>query len=350
MDKITLKGITKAYGKNPPVIEGLNLSIEEGSFTVLLGPSGCGKSTVLRMIAGLEKTTAGDVLIDGVSVRDVEPGDRNIAMVFQNYALYPTMSVRENIEFGLKNMKIPKEERNARIQEVAEMVGLTEYLNRKPANLSGGQRQRVALARAIVKKPAVFLMDEPLSNLDAKLRTQIRTDLIELHQRLKTTFVYVTHDQVEAMSMGTDIVLMDNGRIQQQAAPEVLYSSPANVFTARFIGSPPINVVPAEAAHGETPDFVTKVGFRPERAHLLREGEEVGPETVVIEGEMLAREMLGDQTLHKLNTEEGIVFVKEFASEMLEYGKHRIAVQLQDIACFDTQEKLCGFGLKKERP
>ena len=210
MDKITLKGITKAYGKNPPVIENLNLDIKDGSFTVLLGPSGCGKSTVLRMIAGLEKTTEGDVLIDGVSVRDVEPGDRNIAMVFQNYALYPTMTVRDNIEFGLKNMKVPKEERKARIAEIAEMVGLTEYLDRKPANLSGGQRQRVALARAIVKKPAVFLMDEPLSNLDAKLRTQTRTDLIELHQKLKTTFVYVTHDQIEAMSMVTDIVLLDH--------------------------------------------------------------------------------------------------------------------------------------------
>ena len=348
MEKITLKGITKAYGKNPPVIEDLNLGIEEGSFTVLLGPSGCGKSTVLRMIAGLEKTTAGDVLIDGVSVRDVEPGDRNIAMVFQNYALYPTMSVRDNIEFGLKNMKVGKDERNARIAEVAEMVGLTEYLSRKPANLSGGQRQRVALARAIVKKPAVFLMDEPLSNLDAKLRTQIRTDLIELHQRLKTTFVYVTHDQVEAMSMGTDIVLMDQGRIQQQAAPADIYAKPANVFTARFIGSPPMNIVPAEAAHGQTPDFVSKVGFRPERARLLRKGEGTAADEIRIDGSMLAREMLGDQIQYKMDTDDGVVFVKEFATDMLDYGGYQIAVRLSDIACFDMQGKLAGFGLKKE--
>ena len=173
-------------------------------------------------------------------------------------------------------MKVGKDERNARINEVAEMVGLTEYLSRKPANLSGGQRQRVALARAIVKKPAVFLMDEPLSNLDAKLRTQIRTDLIELHQRLRTTFVYVTHDQVEAMSMGTDIVLMDQGKIQQHDSPAEIYAHPANVFTARFIGSPPMNVVPAEAAHGQTPDFVSKVGFRPERSHIVRPGKRWG--------------------------------------------------------------------------
>ena len=348
MEKITLKSITKAYGKNPPVIEDLNLGIEEGSFTVLLGPSGCGKSTVLRMIAGLEKTTAGDVLIDGVSVRDVEPGDRNIAMVFQNYALYPTMSVRDNIEFGLKNMKVGKDERNARINEVAEMVGLTEYLSRKPANLSGGQRQRVALARAIVKKPAVFLMDEPLSNLDANLRTQIRTDLIELHQRLRTTFVYVTHDQVEAMSMGTDIVLMDQGKIQQHDSPAEIYAHPANVFTARFIGSPPMNVVPAEAAHGQTPDFVSKVGFRPERSHIVRPGEKVGEDTVLIDGNMLAREMLGDQTQYKMETEKGTVFVKEFNDDLLDYGDHQIAVKLSDIACFGMQGRLVGFGLKKE--
>lgn len=282
MEKITLKSITKAYGKNPPVIEDLNLGIEEGSFTVLLGPSGCGKSTVLRMIAGLEKTTAGDVLIDGVSVRDVEPGDRNIAMVFQNYALYPTMSVRDNIEFGLKNMKVGKDERDARINEVAEMVGLTEYLSRKPANLSGGQRQRVALARAIVKKPAE------------------------------------------------------------------IYAHPANVFTARFIGSPPMNVVPAEAAHGQTPDFVSKVGFRPERSHILRPGEKVGEDTVLIDGNMLAREMLGDQTQYKMETENGTVFVKEFNDDLLDYGDHQIAVKLSDIACFDMQGKLVGFGLKKE--
>lgn len=347
MDKITLKDITKCYGKNPPVIENLNLSIADGSFTVLLGPSGCGKSTVLRMIAGLEETTAGDVLIDGVSVRDVEPGDRNIAMVFQNYALYPTMTVRENIEFGLKNMKVPKEERRRRIEEIAEMVGLTDYLTRKPANLSGGQRQRVALARAIVKKPAVFLMDEPLSNLDAKLRAQIRTDLIELHQRLKTTFVYVTHDQVEAMSMGTDIVLMESGKIQQQASPDQLYSKPANVFTARFIGSPPMNVLDAGAAAGTLQDKVDRIGFRPEKGRLLGDEEHPLEEDLVLSGDVVAREMLGDQTQYKLSTEFGSVSVKDFGDSLYPYGTRRIAVNFKDIACFDSAQRLMGFGLKR---
>ena len=219
MDKITLKGITKAYGKNPPVIENLNLDIKDGSFTVLLGPSGCGKSTVLRMIAGLEKTTEGDVLIDGVSVRDVEPGDRNIAMVFQNYALYPTMTVRDNIEFGLKNMKVPQRRtqgtycgnrRNGRSDRIPRPQTCKSVGRPAAACRAGtGNRQK---ARSI-------LMDEPLSNLDAKLRTQIRTDLIELHQKLKTTFVYVTHDQIEAMSMGTDIVLLDHGRFSSMILP-----------------------------------------------------------------------------------------------------------------------------------
>ena len=347
MDKITLRDIKKCYGKNPPVIENLNLSIEEGSFTVLLGPSGCGKSTVLRMIAGLEQTTEGDVLIDGVSVKDVEPGDRNIAMVFQNYALYPTMTVRENIEFGLKNMKVPKEERNKRIEEIAEMVGLTEYLTRKPANLSGGQRQRVALARAIVKKPAVFLMDEPLSNLDAKLRAQIRTDLIELHQRLKTTFVYVTHDQIEAMSMGTDIVLMESGKIQQHDSPDKLYSQPANVFTARFIGSPPMNILDSAAAKDTLDSKVDRIGFRPEKGHLLGDGEDAMPDELVIPGEVVAREMLGDQVQYKLNTEFGSISVKDFEERVYPYGERKIAVNYKDVACFDSTQRLIGFGVKR---
>ena len=205
MSSITLKNIHKAYGKDV-IIPDLNFTIEDGSFTVLVGPSGCGKSTTLRMIAGLEKPTSGEIFIDDENVVDVDPGKRGIAMVFQNYALYPTMSVRDNIEFGLKNKKVPKEERNKLIADVSEVVGLTPYLSRKPSELSGGQRQRVALARAMVKNPKVFLMDEPLSNLDAKLRQQMRVELIELHKRLGTTFIYVTHDQVEAMSMG-EIIL-----------------------------------------------------------------------------------------------------------------------------------------------
>ena len=201
MSEIILKNVCKTYENKNTVIENLNLTIQDGSFTVLVGPSGCGKSTTLRMIAGLEDISSGELLIDGQRMNEVDPGHRDIAMVFQNYALYPTMSVRGNIEFGLINAKVPKAERDRLIEEIAQMVGLSEHLNKKPSQLSGGQRQRVALARAMVKKPKVFLMDEPLSNLDAKLRNKMRSDLIELHHKLKATFVYVTHDQVEALSM-----------------------------------------------------------------------------------------------------------------------------------------------------
>ena len=212
MGAIQLKNVRKKFG-NDVVIDNLNLEIKDGSFTVLVGPSGCGKSTTLRMITGLDEPTSGDILIDGHKINDLTPGKRDIAMVFQNYALYPTMTIRENIEFGLENKKVPKEERQRRIKDICEIVGLTEYLDRKPSTLSGGQRQRVALARAMVKQPKVFLMDEPLSNLDAKLRGQMRVELISLHKKLGTTFVYVTHDQVEAMSMADDIVLMKDGKI-----------------------------------------------------------------------------------------------------------------------------------------
>ena len=212
MGSIKLEHINKTYGKDV-IIPDLNLEIEDGSFTVLVGPSGCGKSPTLRMIAGLETPSSGRIFIDDTDIGVLPPGKRDIAMVFQNYALYPTMTVRQNIEFGLENKKIPKEERRKLVEEISETVGLTPYLDRKPSKLSGGQRQRVALARAMVKKPKVFLMDEPLSNLDAKLRTQMRVELIQMHERLKTTFVYVTHDQVEAMSMGDNIILMDKGII-----------------------------------------------------------------------------------------------------------------------------------------
>ena len=257
MGAIQLKNVTKKFG-DQMVIDDLNLSIEDGSFTVLVGPSGCGKSTTLRMITGLDEPTSGDIYIDGKKINDLTPGKRDIAMVFQNYALYPTMTVRENIEFGLENKKVPKEERKKRVQEICEVVGLTQYLDRKPATLSGGQRQRVALARAMVKQPKVFLMDEPLSNLDAKLRGQMRVELIGLHKKLGTTFVYVTHDQVEAMSMADDIVLMKDGYIVQQSSPRELYNNPNCVYAAQFIGTPQMNIVKDILPEG------MQVGFRPE--------------------------------------------------------------------------------------
>ena len=244
--KIVLENIEKSYGKEAPVIEGLNLEIGEGSFTVLLGPSGCGKSTTLRMIAGLEEETGGTLYIDGKDMKEVKPGDRDIAMVFQNYALYPTMTVRENIEFGLKNAGVAKKEREERICEVSRSVGLEEYLNRKPSALSGGQRQRVALGRAIVRNPKVFLMDEPLSNLDAKLRVQMRTEISKLHERLGATIIYVTHDQTEAMTLGTRIVVMKDGVVQQVDTPQNLYNAPGNLFVAGFIGSPQMNFLDAK--------------------------------------------------------------------------------------------------------
>ena len=241
MASIEFQNVTKSFGKNV-VIDHLNLTIEDGKFTVLVGPSGCGKTTLLRMIAGIGPQTSGKVIIGGKDVTQIQPGKRGVAMVFQNYAIYPTMSVRENIEFGLKNNRVPKEKRSQLVAEVSEKVGLTEYLDRQPGTLSGGQRQRIALARAMVKDPSVFLMDEPLSNLDAKLRVQMRVELIELHQKLRTTFVYVTHDQVEAMSMADTIILMNGGVIQQMASPAEIYKDPANLFTACFIGSPSMNI------------------------------------------------------------------------------------------------------------
>lgn len=262
-----MKNVTKKFG-DQMVIDDLNLSIEDGSFTVLVGPSGCGKSTTLRMITGLDEPTSGDIYIDGKKINDLTPGKRDIAMVFQNYALYPTMTVRENIEFGLENKKVPKEERKKRVQEICEVVGLTQYLDRKPATLSGGQRQRVALARAMVKQPKVFLMDEPLSNLDAKLRGQMRVELIGLHKKLGTTFVYVTHDQVEAMSMADDIVLMKDGYIVQQSSPRELYNNPNCVYAAQFIGTPQMNIVKDILPEG------MQVGFRPEKVYLKEVEEE----------------------------------------------------------------------------
>lgn len=300
MSSISLKNVKKAYGKDV-VIENLNLEIKDGSFTVLVGPSGCGKSTTLRMITGLETVTSGDIFIDGVRVNDVAPGKRDISMVFQNYALYPTMTVKDNIEFGLINKKIPKEERTRRINEVCEIVGLTEYLDRMPANLSGGQRQRVALARAMVKEPKVFMMDEPLSNLDAKLRGAMRVELINMHKRMGTTFVYVTHDQVEAMSMADDIVLMDKGKIVQQSSPNELYHNPNCIYTAQFVGSPQTNII-----DGRLPEEM-KLGFRPEKVRLYEMEPEQG---INIDALVATREMLGSEIIYSLQTEYGVIMCK----------------------------------------
>ena len=241
MSSLNLKGIYKVYPSGVVAVTDFNLDIEDKEFIVLVGPSGCGKSTTLRMIAGLEAISAGELYIDGLLVNDIAPKDRDIAMVFQNYALYPHMTVYDNMAFGLKLRKMPKAEIDARVREAARILGIEMYLSRKPSALSGGQRQRVALGRAIVREPKVFLLDEPLSNLDAKLRAQMRTEITKLHDRLATTFIYVTHDQIEAMTMGTRIVVMKDGFMQQVDEPLNLYDYPINQFVAGFIGTPQMN-------------------------------------------------------------------------------------------------------------
>jgi multiple sugar transport system ATP-binding protein len=256
MATVTLKNVYKTYpgerGQEVTAVEDFNLEITDREFVVFVGPSGCGKSTTLRMIAGLEEISKGDVLIDGSKVNDIPPKDRDIAMVFQNYALYPHMSVYDNMAFGLELRKYPKAEIKKRVLEAAGILGIEQFLNRRPKALSGGQRQRVAVGRAIVRQPKVFLFDEPLSNLDAKMRVQMRTEITKLHQRLQATMIYVTHDQIEAMTMGTRIVVMKDGVIQQVDSPLKIYNAPANLFVAGFLGSPPMNLLSGklEASNG----------------------------------------------------------------------------------------------------
>ena len=241
MATVSLKGIKKIYDNKVTAVHDFNLEIADKEFIVLVGPSGCGKSTTLRMVAGLEDISEGDLLINGKRMNDVEPKDRDIAMVFQNYALYPHMTVYENMAFALKLRKVPKDEIDKKVREAAEILDITQYLERKPKALSGGQRQRVAIGRAIVRSPQVFLMDEPLSNLDAKLRNQMRAEIIKLRQRIDTTFIYVTHDQTEAMTLGDRIVIMKDGFIQQIGTPQQVFDHPANIFVAGFIGMPQMN-------------------------------------------------------------------------------------------------------------
>ncbi|MBC8735971.1 sn-glycerol-3-phosphate ABC transporter ATP-binding protein UgpC [Paraburkholderia sp. UCT31] len=245
MGELVLRNVTKTYGEGPQVIQGIDLHIPDGQFTVFVGPSGCGKSTMLRMIAGLESVTGGDILIDGVRVNDLQPTDRGISMVFQSYALYPHMTVAENMGFSLKLSGKSKKEVRVAVGRAAEILQITHLLERKPKALSGGQRQRVAIGRAIVRKPRVFLFDEPLSNLDAALRVQMRIELAKLHRELGTTMIYVTHDQVEAMTLGQQIVVFNKGRIEQTGAPLDLYERPSNRFVGGFIGSPQMNMLTA---------------------------------------------------------------------------------------------------------
>ena len=260
MAKVTFEKVNITYpGASAPTVKDLDLDIADGEFLVLVGPSGCGKSTTLRALAGLEPTSSGRITIDGKDVTNLEPGDRDIAMVFQNYALYPHLTVEQNMGFALKLAKLPKADIKSKVHAAAETLGLTDYLKRKPKDLSGGQRQRVAMGRAIVREPKAFLMDEPLSNLDAKLRVQTRAELASLQQRLGTTTVYVTHDQVEAMTMGDRVAVLKDGELQQVAPPRELYDAPANEFVAGFIGSPAMNIFDYNGG---------RVGVRPEKMFI----------------------------------------------------------------------------------
>jgi ABC-type sugar transport system ATPase subunit len=273
---ITFEHVTKVFPGGAVALDDLTLEIPDGEFLILVGPSGCGKTTALRLIAGLERASAGLIAIDGRVVNDIPPPDRDIAMVFQNYALYPHMTVERNLAFGLRRHRVPKEETARRVAEVADMLGLHDLLRRRPGQLSGGQRQRVAMGRALVREPKAFLLDEPLSNLDAKLRIEMRAELKRLHRRIGITTIHVTHDQVEAMTLGDRIAVLSDGRLQQTGTPEDVYEHPTNVFVAGFIGSPPMNLLRGSATGGVvragslelsrpgTPDGDVTVGVRPE--------------------------------------------------------------------------------------
>lgn len=292
MAKVEFKNVSKAFDGRK-ILDGFNLEIKNCEFLVLVGPSGCGKSTTLRLLSGLDSPTAGEIWMDGRSINRVDPKDRDIAMVFQNYALYPHMTVFENLAFGLKIRKVSKPEIEKRVREVAGMLEIEGLLDRKPKALSGGQRQRVAVGRAVIRHPKVFLMDEPLSNLDAKLRVQMRGELLELQRRLKTTTLYVTHDQVEAMTMGDRIVVLHEGKIQQIGTPSEIYYSPANRFVAGFIGSPPMNFL----ERGRL-----TIGVRPEHIKILSSNE-IKTVDWGIQGRFLLLEPLGGESLVHIDIE-----------------------------------------------
>ncbi len=314
MASVELRGLSKRFG-GFVALERLDLAIADGEFLVLLGPSGCGKSTTMRLVAGLEEPTGGEILIDGRDVVDVPARDRDLAMVFQNYALYPHMTVAENIGYPLKIARVPRTERAERVRRAAEKVELGALLSRRPGELSGGQRQRVALARAIVRTPRLFLMDEPLSNLDAKLRTVMRAELRHLQKELGTTTIYVTHDQVEAMTLADRIVILNEARIQQTGTPAEIYAAPANTFVAGFIGSPPMNLIPGTVAAGRfrhaggetalpgAPDGAATLGVRPENI-TPADGE------ADARGTVYSSELLGDVTLLTVSVGTHLVVAK----------------------------------------
>jgi multiple sugar transport system ATP-binding protein len=341
MADIQLQNLSKRWGSFTG-LHPMDLHIGDGEFLVLLGPSGCGKTTTMRMIAGLEDVTDGDILIGGKRVNQLEPKDRDIAMVFQSYGLYPTMTVYENIRFPLKVRGIPEAEHHDRVMRAAQTVELTEFLDRKPAALSGGQRQRVALARAIVRKPKVFLMDEPLSNLDAKLRVSTRAQIKNLHHELKTTTIYVTHDQIEAMTLADRVVVMSRGEVQQVGTPLDIYDRPANTFVAAFIGNPAMNLMKGTLKDGvfeaqnvripglKGPDGAVTLGFRAEDASIAATGEIAAP--------IYSMELLGDASMATMQAGGALVAVKAAKDYTGKIGQN-IAAHIPATIChlFDAK-------------
>ncbi len=366
MASLSLKNICKVYPNGFEAVKDFNLEVEDQEFIIFVGPSGCGKSTTLRMIAGLEEISSGELKIDGRVVNDVEPKDRDIAMVFQNYALYPHMTVFDNMAFGLKLRKVPKDEIKKKVEEAAKILDLEKLLDRKPKALSGGQRQRVAMGRAIVRNPKVFLMDEPLSNLDAKLRVQMRSEIASLHNRLKATIIYVTHDQTEAMTLGTRIVVLKDGVIMQVDSPQKLYNEPNNLFVAGFIGSPQMNFIDAVCkVEGErvTLNFEkTSVVLPPAKAKKLIDGgyngktvvmgirpEDIGDSQIEIEAhkdavfetDVTGYELLGSEVLLYFNVAGTAMTAKVDSRTTARMGDHiTLAIDPEKIHCFDKETEL----------
>jgi len=365
MANLSLKGVYKRYTGGVVAVSDFTLDIEDKEFIILVGPSGCGKSTTLRMIAGLEEISDGELYIEDRLVNEVAPKDRDIAMVFQNYALYPHMTVFENMAFGLKLRKTPKIEIIRRVHEAADILDIEHLLDRKPKALSGGQRQRVALGRAIVREPKVFLMDEPLSNLDAKLRVQMRTEICKLHQKLQTTFIYVTHDQTEALTMGSRIVVMKDGFVQQVASPQMLYDNPCNIFVAGFIGSPQMNFIsamvnktqsgvtltfgdhtiklPEGKVSGIAPEYFGKevtMGIRPENLHDEESYLSAMPDCVV-DATVEVTEMMGAETYLYLKIADTSFTARVNPRTTAKAGDTiKIAFDVNKIHLFDTDTEL----------
>ena len=351
MATVKLTNVKKIYGKDTVAVQDFNLDIADKEFIVFVGPSGCGKSTTLRMIAGLEDISDGTVEIDGVVVNDLQPRDRNIAMVFQNYALYPHLTVFENMAFSLRLKKVPQEEVYERVTNAAEILGITEYLTRKPRALSGGQRQRVAIGRAMVRDSKVFLMDEPLSNLDAKLRNQMRAEIILLRQKIDTTFIYVTHDQTEAMTLGDRIVIMKDGFIQQVGTPTEVFDMPVNLFVAEFIGAPKMNIFKTDLVCEGGKYYVTPYGAKIEvtgkKADMLRE-QQVGSREIVlgVRPEHLTLADKDDPAAIPCTITVNEMMGSELHLHVVEENGDKMIVRVPTVSLDDEQRKSLVYGKK----